>query len=136
VHPLTWDERYEPFIRRVGFLPLAQLVTSGLSMMDSTALMTLVDQWRPETHTFHLPCGETTVTLQDVAMILGLPIDSTPVCGMMSPGGWRDSIRAAISMRPSDVPTYQKDKKTMGIHSGWLTAHFDTCPEGAEDTVV
>jgi hypothetical protein len=24
----------------------------------------------------------------------------------------------------------------MNMHSGWLTAHFDTCPEGAEDTVV
>jgi hypothetical protein len=27
-------------------------------------------------------------------------------------------------------------KKTTDVHSGWLTAHFDTCPEGAEDAVV
>jgi hypothetical protein len=30
----------------------------------------------------------------------------------------------------------QKDKKMMGMHSGWLTSHFDTYPEGALDAVV
>jgi hypothetical protein len=65
-------------------------------MMDSAALTSLVDRWRPETDTFHLPCGEITVTLQDIAMILGLPIDGAPVSRMVSPAGWRDSIAAAI----------------------------------------
>jgi hypothetical protein len=49
---------------------------------------------------FHLPCGETTVTLQDVAMILGLPIDGAPVSGTVSPAGWRDSVTAAIGLQP------------------------------------
>jgi hypothetical protein len=124
-NPRTWDERYTPFIRRVGFLPLARLIIDGLLMMDSTALMALVDQWRPETHTFHLSRGETTVTLQDITMILGLPINDTSVCGTVSPGGWRDSVRAAIDLRPPDVPTDQKDKKTTSVHFGWLTTHFD-----------
>jgi hypothetical protein len=31
------------------------LVKEGLSKMDNTALTTLVDWWRLETHTFHLP---------------------------------------------------------------------------------
>jgi hypothetical protein len=67
-------------------------------MMDSAALTSLVDRWRPETDTFHLPCGEITVTLQDIAMILGLPIDGAPVSRMVSPAGWRDSIAAAIGL--------------------------------------
>jgi hypothetical protein len=83
-NPLMWDERYEPFIRHAVFLPLARLVTDGLPMMDSAALMTLMDQWHPETHMLHLSCGVTTVMLQDIAMILGLPIDDTPVCGSVS----------------------------------------------------
>jgi hypothetical protein len=45
------------------FLPLAQLLIDGQPMMDSAVLMALVDRWRPETHMFHLPCGEITVTL-------------------------------------------------------------------------
>ncbi len=69
-------------------------------------------------------------------MILGLPIDGAPVSGTVSPAGWRDSFTTAIGLRPPDVPADQKDRKTSGAHSGWLTAHFDTCPEDAEDDVV
>jgi hypothetical protein len=74
--------------------------------------------------------------LQDITLILGLPIDGTPVSGMVSLGGWRDSVGAAIGLRPPDVPANWKDKKKMGVHSGWLIAHFDTCPEDAEDAIV
>jgi hypothetical protein len=105
-------------------------------MMDFAALMTLMNRWRLKTHMFHLLCGETMVMLQDVTMIFGLPIDSTPVCGPTSSAGWRDSIGAAIGIRTPNVPIDQKDKKTTGVHSRWLTTHFDTCPEGAEDAVV
>jgi hypothetical protein len=45
--PLTWDEWYESFIRRAGFLPLARLVTRGLPLMDATVLMALVDPHVP-----------------------------------------------------------------------------------------
>ncbi|MFQ6652445.1 hypothetical protein Gotur_024307 [Gossypium turneri] len=47
-------------------------------------LSALVEQWRPETHTFHFTCGECMVTLEDVAMQLGLPIDGSPVTGVSS----------------------------------------------------
>ena len=41
---------------------------------DRSLLTALVDRWRPETHTFHLPFGEMAPTLQDVSLLLGLPI--------------------------------------------------------------
>jgi hypothetical protein len=91
--PLHWDKRYGPFIRCAVFLPLARLVNRDLSLMDAAALMTLVDRWRLETHTFHLPSGEITVMLQVISMILGLPIDGTPVCGMVYSAGWRDTVK-------------------------------------------
>jgi hypothetical protein len=124
------------FMRHVGFLPLARIVSGHLLMMDSTALTALVDRWCLETHTFHLPCGEITVTLQDVAMILSLPIDGAPVSGTVSPTGWRDSIVAVIGLRPPDVLADQKDRKMTGVHSGWLTTHFDTCLEDAEGGAI
>jgi hypothetical protein len=61
-------------------------------------LTALIDRWRLETHTFHLPCGEITVMLQDVAMILSLPIDGAPISRMVSPAVWRDSITATIGL--------------------------------------
>ncbi|KAF0921962.1 hypothetical protein E2562_020649, partial [Oryza meyeriana var. granulata] len=76
--PLLWDERYAYYIRRVGFLPLARIVNVGLPQMDHSVLTAMVDHWRPETHTFHLVCGELTVALQDVAMKLGLLVEGEP----------------------------------------------------------
>ena len=41
---------------------------------DWSLLTTLVDWLWPETHTFYLPFGEIAPTLEDVAVLLGLPI--------------------------------------------------------------
>ncbi|KAI5447876.1 hypothetical protein KIW84_015355 [Lathyrus oleraceus] len=46
--------------------------------------MALLERWRPETHTFHLPIGECTVTLEDVYMLLGLRIDGKAVNGKVN----------------------------------------------------
>ena len=78
---LDWDERYAPYLARAGFEELARVVVAGLPPLDWALLTALVDRWRPETHTFHLPCGEMTITLQDTAMILGLPLEGEPVTG-------------------------------------------------------
>ncbi|WVZ66532.1 hypothetical protein U9M48_015737 [Paspalum notatum var. saurae] len=43
-------------------------------MIDNSLITALVDRWRPETHTFHVPYGEMAPTLQDVSYLLGLPI--------------------------------------------------------------
>ena len=45
---------------------------------DRSLLTALVDRWWPETHTLHLPFREMAPTLQDVAMLLGLPIAGAP----------------------------------------------------------
>ena len=50
--------------------------------VDHALITALVERWRPETHTFHMPTGEITVTLQDVSAIWGLPISGPPVTGM------------------------------------------------------
>ena len=50
---------------------------SGVSQLVTC----LVERWRPETHPFHVPVGEMTITLQDVVIILGLRIDGPAVTG-------------------------------------------------------
>ena len=49
--------------------------------MDWTLITALVERWRQETHIFHLPHGEMTFTLQDVEVMLGLPVDGEVLVG-------------------------------------------------------
>ena len=60
--------------------------------LDRSLLTALVDRWRPETHTFHLPCEEMTPTLQDVAYLLGLPIIGDAVGPCVVPASWKDDL--------------------------------------------
>ena len=50
-------------------------------MIDWPLITCLVERWFPETHTFHIPVEEMTITLQDVAIILSLRIDGPAVTG-------------------------------------------------------
>jgi hypothetical protein len=60
---------------------------------------------------FHLSCGKAMVMLQDVATILGLPIDDTPICGLVSSAGWRDSIGEAIDLQPPTFPSIRRARR-------------------------
>ena len=53
--------------------------------IDHGLILALVELRQSKTHTFHLPCGEMSITLQDVEVILGLPIDGEVLVG--STGG-------------------------------------------------
>ena len=82
------DPRFHEPLAQAGLLPFALMMAGApmegggrtpLPPIEVSLLTGLVDRWRPETHTFHFPCGEMTVTLRDVAMLTGLPIRGTPL---------------------------------------------------------
>ncbi|CDP16492.1 unnamed protein product [Coffea canephora] len=52
--------------RYIALVEFERVLESGYQMIDHSLITSLVERWRPETHTFHLPVGEATVTLQDV----------------------------------------------------------------------
>ncbi|KAA3471034.1 serine/threonine-protein phosphatase 7 long form-like protein [Gossypium australe] len=49
--------------------------------LDLAIVSALVERWRLEMHTLHLLCGECTITLKDVQLQLGLPVDGSVVNG-------------------------------------------------------
>ena len=77
-----------------GLLTLGRLVEGGPVQLDRSLLTALVDRWRPETHTFHLPCGEMTPMLHDVAYLLGLPIVGEAVGPRVVAASWKDELEA------------------------------------------
>ncbi|MBA0853147.1 hypothetical protein Goshw_013986 [Gossypium schwendimanii] len=49
--------------------------------LDPKLISALIERWRPDMHTFHLLCGERTITLEDVNLQLGLLVDGYAVTG-------------------------------------------------------
>ncbi|XBH86018.1 hypothetical protein VPH35_073781 [Triticum aestivum] len=133
----TYDPWYEPYIRRLGLLPIVLQFKRRAPPVNHTALTALVDRWRPETHSFHLPCGELTMTLEDMAMISGLPIDGQADTGRVSVVNWRKQTGILIDVQPDDPQEGKAD--TARVRHSWLKlVRGDTnpCPLGANDVVV
>nr|XP_043639450.1 protein MAIN-LIKE 1-like [Erigeron canadensis] len=65
-------------IKNAGFF---QLMKAVIHKLDHPLIIALLERWHLETNTFHFPIGEATVTLQDVQVIWGLPIEGPTVTG-------------------------------------------------------
>lgn len=82
---MTQRKRYvkehHSFAGALHKLGLYQVSRLGTIPVNPSLISALVDRWRPETHTFHMPTGEMTVTLQDVAVLWGLPISGKALTG-------------------------------------------------------
>jgi hypothetical protein len=65
---MHYGEWYTQYIKKIGLLPIVHFVSHSTPHMDPCVIVGLIDQSRPETHSFHLPCGKMTVTVQDVSI--------------------------------------------------------------------
>ncbi|XP_037438447.1 uncharacterized protein LOC119306286 [Triticum dicoccoides] len=70
--------RHERLWRKLGILD-AVLATTGWVRRDEGLLLQLAGFWSGETNTFLFPWGEATVTLEDMAVLGGLPLLGRPV---------------------------------------------------------
>lgn len=117
-----------PYIVNTGLYVVVRLETIAI---DHALITVLVERWRQETHTFHLPVGETTVTLQDVAVLLGLRIDGRLIISPIIP-----DVRAMCQELLGVTP----DERTLdgtGLRLRWLRDTFGAGPppQATEDVV-
>nr|AAG46156.1 putative Mutator protein [Oryza sativa Japonica Group] len=133
---ILFDDWYVPYLQRAKLLAFVTMAQRPVPLYNAAALTALVDRWRPETHTFHLPCGELTVTLEDVAMILGLPIRGQAVTGDTASGNWRERVEEYLGLEPPVAPDGQRQTKTSGVPLSWLRANFGQCPAEADEATV
>jgi len=88
-----------------------------LDVLLTIVLVHCLCRWRPKTHSFHLPCGEMTVTLEDTQKFLGVSVKGCPVIGHYRSDGWRDRVEAFLG-RP--LPLEAMDTRTTGVSIIWL----------------
>ncbi|RYR31296.1 hypothetical protein Ahy_B01g056098 [Arachis hypogaea] len=73
-HTLSPPDTIVPYSREAGFgdtVPLRDFT------FDNALIKASVKRWHAETHAFHLPWGEVTITLQDVEYHLRLRVHGT-----------------------------------------------------------
>ena len=71
-----WETELSADLReRVSVTGLRHLPSIMHSHIDWPLISAFVERWQPDTNTFHLPFGEMTIMLHDVAYILGIPVD-------------------------------------------------------------
>lgn len=133
---IPFDVWYIPYLRRAKLFVFVTMAQRPMPLYNAAALTALVDIWRPETHTFHLPFGELTVTLEDVAMIQGLPIRGQAVTGDTASGNWRQRVEEYLGVEPPVAPNGQRLTKTSGVPLSWLRANFSLCPADADDDTL
>ena len=77
--------------------------------IDHCLISAVVERWRLETHTFHLPHGEMSIILQDVEVIYGLPIEGEVLVGPTAvvDGDWSQLCMKLLGFTPAN------DNKTL-----------------------
>jgi hypothetical protein len=90
---------------------------------DFSLLSTLLDHWRPETHTFHFTVGKMTVTLQDTSLLMGLPCEGEPLRAADISADWRTKFLSRFANVPRNdrAPApYQEFANAHGPTLTWL----------------
>ncbi|KAH1210570.1 Serine/threonine-protein phosphatase 7 long form [Glycine max] len=108
-------EEIVPLLRQCGFY---WIIKMGYLKINAALISAFIERWRPETHTFHLRCGEATITLQDVSVLLGLRIDGTPLIGSTNLD-WADLCEELLGVRPQEG-----ELEGSVIKLSWLAHHF------------
>ncbi|RYQ90213.1 hypothetical protein Ahy_B09g096439 isoform A [Arachis hypogaea] len=137
-HGMRLDDRIVLYLQMAGLYHLARLNESWFRL-DKPLVSAFIERWRPETHTFHMPFGECTITLQDVAYHLGLPIDGQYVSGCLT-----DFSRFIEGSRPPWVwfeellgvlpPANCIDKFI--VKCTWFEETFSDLSQGADDETL
>nr|XP_009758999.1 PREDICTED: serine/threonine-protein phosphatase 7 long form homolog [Nicotiana sylvestris] len=104
LHDRVLHERVVHRLQAMGFYRIIEI---GRIQVDWALITALIERWLLEMHTFHLPIGEATATLQDVEVLYGMPANgmavSLPIAmRYMSRDHYLDMLHQLTGFRPQD----------------------------------
>uniref|UniRef100_A0A8I6WK95 Aminotransferase-like plant mobile domain-containing protein n=1 Tax=Hordeum vulgare subsp. vulgare TaxID=112509 RepID=A0A8I6WK95_HORVV len=78
-----------------------------------------------------------TITLEDIGMITGLPIEGRALTGKVRSDGWRQRVVALVGVEPEPwTNEARKDPRPSGVLFSWIHRYFRKCPRDASPLVV
>ncbi|KAK5811901.1 hypothetical protein PVK06_027286 [Gossypium arboreum] len=110
------DARIMPYLDAMRFGSVALIHVFELR---GDLIRALVEQWHPEMHTFHLLCREYTITLEDVAIQLGLLVDGEAITSSSGIANLATLCYSLAGHSPSDGID-----KFKGLKFSWLKGVF------------
>ena len=132
------DPRIATYITNAG---LDGLLWVSHMDLDHALITALVERWRSETHSFHLSHGKMTITLQDMEVIMGVPVDGLPVVGYTYMNDWGDLCVDLLGHRPPNREV-DANKNTavmegLRVKAKWLKERFSNpLPADAIEVLV
>ncbi|KAH1199659.1 Serine/threonine-protein phosphatase 7 long form [Glycine max] len=108
-------EEIVPLLWQCGFYWIMKM---GYLKINAALISAFIERWRPETHMFHLRCGEATITLQDMSILLGLRTDGAPLIGSKNLD-WADLCEELLGVRPQEG-----EIEGSVVKLSWLAHHF------------
>jgi Plant mobile domain len=105
------NEQIMPILERFGLDRLASINTIQI---DRDLISAIIERWRRETHTFHLPVGEMTVTLEDVSCLWGLPINGY----RFEDDNWEEDVLQAFDCLK--WASFRRPPGTYHMSTNWL----------------
>ncbi|XP_044439359.1 serine/threonine-protein phosphatase 7 long form homolog [Triticum aestivum] len=106
---IPFDPLCTSALENLGFYQIAKMRKINV---DKYLIPALVERWRPETNSFHLPVGEMTITLQDVSCLRGLPIHGKPLVGKVDTQ-WSEIVERLLGI-PVDEQHMKQKKRRKG----------------------
>ncbi|MFQ6621820.1 hypothetical protein Gotur_001625 [Gossypium turneri] len=112
----------ENYLRKTGFWHMDNIGWG--CKLDPKLISAFIERWRLKTHTFYLQCEECTITLEDVQLQLGLPVDGSVLTESAQSIDWGAICYDLLGVIPDNI--YEGR-----IEMGWLR---DTFPKSRDDS--
>ncbi|XP_044406762.1 serine/threonine-protein phosphatase 7 long form homolog [Triticum aestivum] len=140
---IPFDPLCTSALENLGFYQIAKMRKINV---DKYLISALVERWRPETNSFHLPVGEMTITLQDVSCLWGLPIHGKPLVGKAY-AQWSEIVERLLGI-PVDEQHMKQKKRRKGddnavvrnsqysLNLGKLRERFHVLPDNPMDREI
>ncbi|ESQ30382.1 hypothetical protein EUTSA_v10012003mg, partial [Eutrema salsugineum] len=91
---------------------------------DVDLVLGIAEKWCPETKTFVFPWGETTITLEDVMVLLGFSVLGSPVCATLDSSG--EMMKEKLEKEWLQI---KKDQISFVSQAAWMRRFKDSGDE-------